>query len=80
MNLDLMELILEIICQKKINDGAYVVILDEYPGIRTHWIALYISINDDISFDSFGVEHIRKQTKNFFRIKNIKKLIQNTSK
>ena len=29
----------------KIKDGAYVIILDEYKSIRTHWIALYVNGN-----------------------------------
>ena len=27
--------------QQKIKDGVYVINLDEYSGIGTHWIALY---------------------------------------
>ena len=30
---------------RKIKDGAYVIILDEYQSIRTHWIALYVNGN-----------------------------------
>ena len=50
----------------KIKDQAYVINLDEYKSIRTHWIALYLIGNnkrasqDEIYFDSFGVEHIPK--------------------
>ena len=44
----------------KIKDGAYVINLDEYSDTGTHWVALYISNNDVIYFDSFGVEHIQK--------------------
>ena len=41
-------------------DGAYVISLDEYSDIGTHWVALYVH-NDDVTyFDSFGLEHIRK--------------------
>ena len=42
-----------------IRDGAYVINLDEYSDIGTHWIALYVQNNDVTYFDSFGVEHIR---------------------
>ena len=42
----------------KIGDGAYVINLDEYSHIGTHWIALYVKNNDITNFDSFGVEHI----------------------
>ena len=45
----------------KIKDGTYVINLDEYYDIGTHWVALYVS-NDDVTyFDSFGVEHIPKE-------------------
>ena len=36
-----------------------------YSGIGTHWIAWYTLKNDVTYFDSFGVEHIPKQTKMF---------------
>ena len=36
-----------------------------YSDIGTHWIALYALKNDVTYFDSFGVEHIPKQTKIF---------------
>ena len=47
----------------KIKDGAYVINLDEYSDIRTHWIALYASNNNVTYFNSFGVEHIPKEIK-----------------
>ena len=64
----------------KVKDGAYVINLDEYSDIGTHWIALYVSKaspkdvkNNDITyFDSFGVEHIPKEIKKFIKNKNIK--------
>ena len=43
--------------------------------VGTHWIALYILYNDVIYFDSFGVEHIPKEMKNFINNKNITKNI-----
>ena len=50
----------------KIKDGAYVINLDEYSNIGTHWVALYVSRANDITyFDSFGVEHIPKEIKAF---------------
>ena len=49
----------------KIKHGAYVINLDEYSDIRTHWIALYTSNNNVSYFDSFGVEHIPKEIKTF---------------
>ena len=51
----------------KIKDGAYVINLDEYKSIGTHWIALYVNGNnrrasyDAIYFNSFGLEHIPKE-------------------
>ena len=50
---------------KKIKDEAYVINLDEYSDIGTHWVALYVSNNDVTYFDSFGVEHISKEIKTF---------------
>ena len=44
----------------KIKDAAYVINLDEYSDIGTHWIALYASNNDVIYFDSSGVKHAPK--------------------
>ena len=56
----------------KIKDGAYVMNLYEYFDLGTHWVALYINNNNVIYFDSFGVEHIPKEIKEFIRNKNIK--------
>ena len=49
MNQDLME------------NGAYVINLDEYQDIGTHWVALYVNNKTVTNFDSFGVEHIPKE-------------------
>ena len=49
---------------KKMKDGPYVINLDEYSDIGTHWIAFYALINNVTSFDSFGVEHLPKKLKN----------------
>ena len=56
----------------EIKDGAYVINLDEYSDIGTHWVALYVHNNDVTYFDSFGVEHIPKEIKEFINNKNIK--------
>ena len=45
----------------KAKDGAYVINLDEYKSIGTHWIALYVNCSNAISFDSFGVKNIPKE-------------------
>ena len=55
----------------KIKNAAYVIDLDEYHDIGTHWVALYV-INKTVTyFDSFGVEHIPKEIENFIVDKNI---------
>ena len=56
----------------KTRDGTYVINLDEYSDIGTHWIALYIQNNNVAYFDSFGVEHIPKEIKTFIGNKYIK--------
>ena len=55
----------------KIQDGAYVVNLDEYSDIGTHWIALYVNNKTATYFDSFGIEHISKEVKKIVNNKNI---------
>ena len=57
---------------KTIKKGAYVINLDEYTDIGTHWIALYVKNNEVIYFDSFGVEHIPKEINKFIGNKDIK--------
>ena len=49
----------------KIKDGTYVINLDEYSDIGTHWVVLYASNNDVTYFDSFLVEHFPKEIKAF---------------
>ena len=56
----------------KIKDGAYVINLDEYSDIGTHLVALCVNNNDVTYFDSFCVEHIPKEIKEFIDNKNIK--------
>ena len=57
---------------KKIEDGEYVINLDEYADVGTHWIALFCNRNEIVYFDSFGVEHVPKEIKEFIGNKNIK--------
>ena len=57
---------------QKIKDGVYIINLDEYSDIGTHWVALYVQNNDVIYFDSFGVEYIPKEIRTFISNKNIK--------
>ena len=44
----------------KIKDGVYVINLDDYKSIQSHWIVLYVNDNNVIYFDSFGVEKFKK--------------------
>ena len=55
----------------KIKDGEYVINLDEYSDIGTHWIALYVNTKTVTYFNNFGVEHILKEIKKFINNKNI---------
>ena len=55
---------------KTIKIGAYVINLDEYNNIGTHWILLYVR-NNCIYFDSFGVEYIPNEIKQFIGNKDI---------
>ena len=57
---------------KKIKAGAYVINLDEYGDVGTHWIALFCNRNKIVYFDSFGVEHVPEEIKEFIGNKNIK--------
>ena len=56
---------------KKIKDGAYVTNLDEYADVGTHRIALFCSRSEIVYFDSFGVEHVPEEIKEFIGNKNI---------
>ena len=49
----------------KIKDGAYVINLDEYADVGTHWIDLFCNRNEIVCFDSFGVEHVPEEIKKF---------------
>ena len=64
----------------KIMHRVYVINLDDYSDIGTHWVPLYmgrvspkdVQNNNVTYFDSFGVEHIPKEIKTFINNKNIK--------
>ena len=45
---------------KKVKGEAYIINLDEYTDVDTHWIALFCNKNSIIYFDSFDV-HIPKE-------------------
>ena len=55
----------------EIKNAAYVINLDEYSDIGTHWVGFYVQNNNVTDFDSFGVEHILKEIKKFIKNKNI---------
>ena len=57
---------------KKINDGAYVINLDEYLDVGTHLIALFCGKTEIVYFNSFGVEHVPEEIKEFIGNKYIK--------
>ena len=57
---------------KAIKKGAYVINLDEYENMGTHWIALFVKPKYTVYFDSFGIEHIPKEIKHAIGNKEIK--------
>ena len=54
-----------------VKNGAYVINLDEYHDIGTHWVALHVNNKTIIYFDSFGVEHIPREIMKFIARKKI---------
>ena len=59
-----------------LKNGAYVINLDEYHDIGTHWVALYVNNKTIIYFDSFGVDHIPREIMKFIaRKKNDNKYL-----
>ena len=72
MKLDSMEFISEIICLKKIKDGAYLINLDEYADVGTHLIALFCRKTEIAYCDGFSVEHVTEEIRGFIANKNIK--------
>ena len=70
---------LNTVTDTELKDGTYIINLDEYSAIGTHWVALYVQNNNNnnnnnnnsvIYFDSFGVEHIFKEIKAFINNNN----------
>ena len=57
---------------RQIRDGAYIINLDEYTDLGTHWIALFCNRSKIVYFDSFGVEHVPEEIKEFVGNENIK--------
>ena len=54
-----------------VKNGTYVINLDEYRNIGTHWVALYVNNKTATYFDSFGFEHISKEIIKFISNKRI---------
>ena len=46
---------------KRIKDGTYLINLDEYADVGTHWIAFFYNRNETVYVNSFGVEHFPKE-------------------
>ena len=57
---------------KKIKDEAYVINLDEYADVGTRWVDLFCNRSEILYFDSFGVENVPEEIKDFIRHKNLK--------
>ena len=56
---------------KKVKDKEYVINLDEYADVGTHWIDLFCNRSEIVYFDSFGVEYVSEEIKEFVGNKNI---------
>ena len=59
------------ILPKKIKDGTYVINLGEYADVGTHSIALFCNRNEIVYFNSFDVEHVPEEIKDFVGNKNV---------
>ena len=57
---------------KIIKKGAYVINLDEYANIGTHWIGVFVKPKYTVYFDNFGVKLIPTEIKKFIGNKDIK--------
>ena len=49
---------------KKVKGGTYIINLDEYADVDTHWIALFFNRNEIVYFDSFVLNILLKKLKN----------------
>ena len=57
---------------KKVKYQTYVINLDEYADIGTDWITLFCTETEVIYFDSFGVEHVPKESEKSIEHESIK--------
>ena len=55
----------------RINDGAYVINLDDKNSSGIHWVSLFINKNTAVYFDSFGIEYIPQEVLNKIKDKSI---------
>ena len=58
----------------KIKDAPYIINLDDYSDIGTHWSVLYAFNNKVTYFDSFEVKHIPKEIEKIIGNKNKEKI------
>ena len=56
---------------EKIKNGTYIINLDEYSNIGTHWVALYVNHKTATYFDSFRVKNIPEEIKKIINNKDI---------
>ena len=56
---------------QKIKDGAYVINLDELTDLGKYWIILFCNKSETVYFDSFVVEHVFEEIKEFVGNKNV---------
>ena len=68
-------IVLIILNKEMEKDGTSVINLDEYKSVETHWIVLYVNVDNATYFHSFRVEYIPKEIKKFIHLKNILKNI-----
>ena len=57
---------------KKIYDAAYLINLDKYADVGTHWIDLFCNRSEIVYCDSFGAEHVPEEIQKFIGNKKIK--------
>ena len=56
----------------KTKERAYIINLDEYTDVGTHWISLFSNRSEIVYFGSLGVEHVPEEIKEFIANRNIK--------
>ena len=67
-----MNFINQLLENSKKENAAYVINLDEYADVGTHWIALFCNRNEIAYFNSFGAKHVPEEIKEFIGKKPIK--------